>query len=55
MSQSPFSPQRQQVLGFVKPERPLRLPQAVHLEVRDLLARMLVEVVRAEPEERSDL
>lgn len=54
MSQSPFSPPRQQVLDFVRPERLPRLPQTVHLEVRDLLVRMLVEVIRAEPEERSD-
>lgn len=54
MSQSPFRPQCQQVLDFVRPERPPRLPQAVKLEVRDLLVRMLLEVIRAEPEERND-
>jgi hypothetical protein len=57
MSKSPLRPQRQQVLDFARTESVPRLPglpQAVYHETRDLLVRMLVEVVRAEPEEGSE-
>ena len=54
MSRSPLRPQRQQVLDDARTESVPRLPQAVYHETRDLLIRMLVEVVRAEPEEGSE-
>ena len=54
MSKSPLKSQRQQVLDFARTESVPRLPQAIYHETRDLLIRMLVEVVRAEPEERSE-